>query len=518
MRSWTCLAALLAAGALAAAESPAPPEPVSRAEEGGDLDGALELDGEAYAPATLLTLDMAQRRALAGNPSLHAVQARVAQAEERVKQVRSRYFPNVDVSYSASRTSFPSNEVSAARSRAVTAAVGGLANALPNIISSGGANLTPLSVFGLAGETLLQVRAGRRAIETSMTNYQAGVTVSYVVFDGFSRRFSLLAARYGAMESAAGQREVQRLLLDAVAQSYHGIQLARENMAIAEADEEFNERLLRDAQARRRVGAGSLSDVLNFEVRLRAARAQRLRAERDFEAARIALASLMGVSGARLEEDIAVEALQAEAVEEMIELDEEARLAAAYQHRPDLERDEYAARRAGAGVRERRAPFYPQVRAFAAHEAQLSDDSRFDSGDFATTVGVSVSYNVFAGGRDRAALNEARLGLRAAEYDLRESEITIAREVRTAVLDLVTAQQELILQRATAEHVERNRDLVEREYNAGQASLTRLNEAQRDLIEARSRLAQALVGLRRAWHALDVATGEVLARFEDALE
>ncbi len=39
-------------------------------------------------------------------------------------------------------------------------------------------------------------------------------------------------------------------------------------MIISRADKAFNERLLKEAQARRRMGAGSLSDELNFEIRV----------------------------------------------------------------------------------------------------------------------------------------------------------------------------------------------------------------------------------------------------------
>jgi outer membrane protein TolC len=45
---------------------------------------------------------------------------------------------------------------------------------------------------------------------------------------------------------------------------------------------------------------------------------------------------------------------------------------------------------------------------------------------------------------------------------------------------------------------------------AGQVSLVRLNEAQRDLIQQQGRLALARVALRQAWHDLRVATGEIL--------
>ena len=90
----------------------------------------------------------------------------------------------------------------------------------------------------------------------------------------------------------------------------------------------------------------------------------------------------------------------------------------------------------------------------------------------------------------------------------------VASEVREAIANVETAQRELLLQRNNAELVKRNRDLVDKEFNAGQASLVRLNEAQRDLNQATSQLALARVGLRQTWKNLDVATGRILLPFE----
>ena len=75
---------------------------------------------------------------------------------------------------------------------------------------------------------------------------------------------------------------------------------------------------------------------------------------------------------------------------------------------------------------------------------------------------------------------------------------------------LTAAQQQLTLQRENAAYVEQNRDMVEKEFQAGQASLALLNQAQRDLVEAQAMLALAHVSLRAAWHALHTATAETL--------
>ena len=66
------------------------------------------------------TSEQAQQMALEGNPSLKAVEARVRQAAERVRQARSAYFPQVDASWSATHTDLSDLSVENARRTALT--------------------------------------------------------------------------------------------------------------------------------------------------------------------------------------------------------------------------------------------------------------------------------------------------------------------------------------------------------------------------------------------------------------
>ena len=63
------------------------------------------------------------------------------------------------------------------------------------------------------------------------------------------------------------------------------------------------------------------------------------------------------------------------------------------------------------------------------------------------------------------------------------------------------------------ESAQANLEQVSREFENGRADIVRLNEAQRDLTTAQSRLARALVGLRLSWQNLDAATGKILLPF-----
>lgn len=453
----------------------------------------------------LLDLVTAQQIALAQNPNLAAAAARIEQAKARVRQARSLYFPQLEANYNASRTELSDATLHGIRDPLRASILQSAASAGIGLVAG-----APVSMLLGSGLNIFGTLQALDSIEDHAESFRADITASYLIFDGFSRRFTNAVARFGQEEIEAAYAETQRLLLDAVAQAYYGVQLARENIAIARTDEDFNARLLKDAQARRRVGAGSLSDELNFEVRQRAATFARIAAERDYAIARIALAALLGLPDAALPETTEFAPLHEEHEEDLAPPDEESLLANALNHRPDLARARAGQDRAQAAIGQRRAAYYPRVSAFASENAARTDNSAFESDDFAATIGLGVSYTISAGGRNRAAVAEAKAAKNEADALAASIELDIAREVRQAAEEVRTAQEQVLLQREAESYVRRNRDLVEKEFNAGQAPLVRLNEAQRDLVEAQSRLAQARVALRQRWHALRTATAETL--------
>ncbi len=465
-------------------------------------------------PAVVLTLEKAQQIALENNPSLFAAAARVKQARARVDQARSLYFPQVDASYSATHTHLSSNTVENAKTQALNGSVAGalsqgVQHTLRNGFSTG--SLGQIGLSTLSG--LYSGLQAKNAFDEEVENYAASIQASYIIFDGFSRHYTNATARFGRRESEAARREVYRLILDAVAQSYYGVQLARENVAIAEADEAFNERQLKEANLRRDRGTGSKSDVLNFEVLVRAARASRISAESSRAVSRVALAALMGLPDAHLGDELTVAPLP-EVPMEALAFNQDEKVSFALEVRPDMEQSEWQVERIKAQLGQRKSVYYPQVSAFAAQEAQTNDNGRLEEEDFGHTVGINLSYSLFAGGRNRANVAEARYQLEEAEFILDELRIAVAQEVREGAINLKAAEETLALQRETREYVNDNRDLVEKEYRAGQGTLVRLNQAQRDLIAAEARLALARVAVNSARHSLETATGETISRFE----
>lgn len=461
----------------------------------------------------LLDLQAAQEAALRSNPTIEAALTRVEQAAERVKQAVSAYFPQVDASASVSKTWLAENDHRAARNAALFGGLQGTISQVPYSFATGAANASSIAAGALnTAAGVVGALEARGAVDDSVESYRAGIQATWLLFDGFGREFRHAAAKYNRDEFRAAHRDIQRQILQAVAEAFYNVQLQRENILIVEADKEFNERLLKEAQARKRVGTGSLSDELNFEVRVREAQSNLLAAQRSWEVARIGLASLMGIPESVLPDTVQVVPLGEERPEDLEHPGEADELIArAFEGRPDLAQDDAAEKRTKANVGVNRAAFAPTVSAFASRDSVQDDAFRVAEEDFSTTAGVQVSYTLFAGGRNRARYAEAKAAYREAQLNRAGSEITATAEVRQSLEEVTTAQEQLKLQRENASYVQRNRDLVEKEYAAGQTSLVRLNEAQRDLLQAQVRLAASRVALRRAWHALRTATGETVA-------
>jgi TolC family type I secretion outer membrane protein len=424
--------------------------------------GTIEL-----ADVQILDLETAQQIAVRDNPSLSAAEARVRQARERLRQARSSYWPHLS--------------------------------------ARGGATYSVLSDTAHSAALVNDPGA-----DDATDTYSVGLSATWTLFDGFSREYSNLRARHGMESTEKARKDALRLLLSAVAASYYNAQLALENISIAEANESFNRRQLVEAEARYRVGTGSLSDVLNFEVQINSAKANLIAAKKSYHMAAYGLAALMGVSDATLPGHVELAGLEEETREELVSADLASQVQYALEHRPDVQKAEHAVAQSKAAVGVARSGFYPTVSLTGGMDAAQQDSMDFGSEDFGKSVGLNFSYSLFAGGLNRAKVAEARSGLTESENSLEDAMISVQSEVASAVTALASAQEQLLLQRSNAKLVQQVRDLVEKEYAAGEASLVRLNEAQKDLVTAQGNLALSLVSMRQAWENLRASTGEIL--------
>lgn len=423
------------------------------------------------AQVKVLDLKTAQQVALAGNPNMTAARARIEQARARVRQAAASWWPSLDLSAAGTRqrlsdTTYQYN------------------NNLASMLGS--------------------------SVDQTNENYSTGLQATWVMFDGFYRTFKERQAAYDERSNAAAMVDSQRLLVNSVAEAFLNAQLAQTRIDIARADETFYLRQLEDAQNRYDVGAGPWGDILNIKVQVNSARTSLIAAQREFEAAGYGLAALMGLSDATLPPHLRLQTLDKEAVPPGNKEKVETLVQEAMAARPDIRKLEMLVKQADAAQGIAKAPFYPTVRLAGSLEGAKEGDMGLGDEDFGHTVGINMSWNLYAGGADKARLVESEQAKREAVYTLADLRNTVAAEIRQDLALLASAEEQVRLQRETVKLVKENRDLAKNEYEAGESSLVRLNEAQRDLTTTHGRFAQALVSYQLQKQRLLAATGRNL--------
>ena len=420
----------------------------------------LEIATPATPPRSpdLLTLARAKQIAVGNSPTLASALERVNQAREAVSQAK--------------------------------------ADRLPTLSATAGYNYTEATDNSAPGYDEIQ--------------YSSQLSATQVLFDGFYRKYAQLSAQYGEQISLTARDKARNLLAWSVAQTYLNVQLARENIKITQSDMAFNQDQETEAVAKEKSGTGSYSDVLNFKSKVNSAKSSMLSARQDLRESLNGLAALLGYEDARLPEGMAIAPLDMESA--ILDLSEnpldslDANMEGLLTQRPDLEGADLAVRQSDMGIRIARAGYYPTISLTGGYGTSAGD-SFADTDSLGAYLGINVSFDIYTGGATRSRVREALSAKRESEKDLAEARISAVSDIRSSAQDISTAREQLTLQQENTNLIQITRDLVEKEYRVGQASLVRLNEAQNDLMGAMGDLAIAKASLILALERFDYYTG-----------
>jgi len=342
--------------------------------------------------------------------------------------------------------------------------------------------------------------------ETELHN-TIGLRATWLLFDGLSREYRLKAASLGVDESRAMHDDVRRLLKQAVEGAFFDALGAAEGVRIAEADLAFQKELLEETTKRYNAGARSLSERLNFEVRVQTALTSLVQARSLLQTLRVILAELLDLKDGEFPASVNLAALNEESTVELSAPDANTLVKEGLKHRPDLGASRTAVARTEAEVGVVDSSWWPNLTLVGEIGRMRFGNAHYRSEDTGSSVSLDATWNLFSGGASLAGHREALADQRAAEAALAETRNRVISEVRQAVEAVVTAQQQMAAQREKLRLTRQTRDLVRKEYDAGHATLVRLNEAQRDYVVSEAELASERVNLRIAWSRVRAATG-----------
>jgi outer membrane protein TolC len=152
--------------------------------------------------------------------------------------------------------------------------------------------------------------------------------------------------------------------------------------------------------------------------------------------------------------------------------------------RPALRAAEMQQQAASSGTKVAKAEFAPKIGVFANFERDAETPGGGASGTN-WTAGARIEVNLFAGGADRARLDEARARERQAANQLEYFRSGVRLEVRQAFLEVSAAEQRTAAARDAVEQARESLRIIQNRYEAGLATMTDLLRAQTAQLEAR---------------------------------
>ncbi|MFZ2654732.1 MAG: TolC family protein [Victivallales bacterium] len=411
----------------------------------------------------ILTLDVSEQIALANNPDYLSASHAVNAAWYRFYTSLSSYFPTVNGVYSFSDSQF-----------------------------------TPASSA-----------SGKNVPSTSMGG---GLQTQWVLFNGLVREFNMLVAKHQAKQQEALDRDAKRLLLLSVANAYNNILLARENIRIAESDADFNQKLFNETELKYKVGEVSLSEPLNFKVKYNQALNQLIISRYSFQTSKYVLAALLGLTESDIPSNIEFPPMSPKNVQYSSDIT--VYLDTALSNRPDLDAFREALIAADYTVWSSWGAFLPTITA----DMNYGYDRTNYGGHRRTTwganvkyrsfnYGVSATWTLFNGGQNWFNVKISQAQLAQSQLSVVTKWIQVVEEVRQSQSSYKQAIEQVTLFEETLGLVQKTRDLVEEEYKAGNTNLTRVNQAQSDLVRAEADLASSRVNLENAKAQMEAAIG-----------
>ena len=420
-----------------------------------------------------LTLRQAVDLALRSNPLVAAADAGEKEAEARIHQARSGYFPRLQFSESLQRGNNPVFVFSSLLTQ--------------HQFSQGNFALGPLNR------------------PDAMSNYQSRLTVEQVLFDSRQTSRGVEVARFTRQIASEDTRRSHSDVILSVLRTYFGVQLAEKNLEVAQQSRQSAQADLDRADFIYRSGRSTQADVLAVRVHLAEMREQEIRASNDLAVSRAALNDALGVSldrGFELTTPLESDAAAPEAT-----LEHYRSLAA--EHNPEMRQAELAQSLARTQQQIAGSAYWPQVAFQGIVEA---DRQNFRSNGGANWfTAVTLRWNLWNGGETKARVEQARFAESRAEALRKRADSAIQLGVRKAYLDVRAAAQRVEAASDAAAEAQEAHRIIQNRHQVGLTTVTELLRSETALAAARTRRLAAIYDHRVAVAALEHAAGTLVA-------
>jgi outer membrane protein TolC len=374
------------------------------------------------------------------------------------------------------------------------------------------------NVTGQVGQTVQQINLQTLGISFSSPSftipnivgpfsYQSAMANVTVPVFNYSSISGLRAVRANEQASALSVKNARDLVVQAVGNAYLQIIADAARITATQAEIEADTAVYTNATRRHDAGTAIGIDVLRSQVELKQRQQQLVAENNQLEKDELTLGRVIGLP---IGQQFTVTDPSPSVPLEAISLQDA--LAKAYANRPDLQAAK--ARVAGAefSLRAVRAERYPTLQA----QGFYGDEGRhlFTNSHGVFTVAGSVEFNIFDGGRIKADVLQYDAELRNRRNELENLRGQVDYEVRSALLDLKSAGDQVEVARSNIELANETLKQSRDRFTAGVTNTVEVVQAQQTVAEAN----ENLISAQYAYNLAKVALARSLGLAEQGLK
>ncbi len=327
-----------------------------------------------------------------------------------------------------------------------------------------------------------RARAGGSTDGLTLTRQEASLTLQQRIFDGYETD-STVRREKARVESAARRvaENSEFLALDAIG-AYVEVLRQRELVRLAEENLRVHSGILGSLRQRLEGGGGSRADVAQTEARNSRARATITQTLNDLRDAEAAFTRIVGQFPDALESP--------EFPTGVLPGDLDAAVGLAGTNNPTTRIFEADVRSADAEVSVAEVPFYPAVSLEAQSEYNDGRDG-INSYEFNNQVMLRVRWNLFRGGIDRAARQEALARLSESKNRRLRSYLEAQQEMRQSWFALEASRQRVEDLSDSVRFNMETRDAYRQQFEVAQRTLLDVLDAENELFVSSGQLVTA---------------------------
>ncbi|MEO8620441.1 MAG: TolC family protein [bacterium] len=468
----------------------------------------------AGSPPATLSLDEAIRLATRESEALQIARAGVTRASGQLKQARSQYYPQLNSSLAYARTLRSQFSALASGSSDSTTSTAPKPQSVcaPQIA----ANATPAERAAALGQA--STCAAAQGIDFSKVGFGArnaytlGLSVSQSVYSG-GRTAGQTAAADAQQRSAQIDLGSQRaqLALD-VTQAYFDAVLADRLVTIADTSLAQTEELLRQTRVARQVGNQSEFELLRATVSRDNQRPVLITRRGDRDVAYLRLKQLLNLPldaplqlTTPIDEPAAITSIIAASTTTGADALGAAANDTSTDRRAPVRESAEAVRAQEGNLKSARADLLPTFSLTSAYQRLFFPNNFLPSLNQYSenwTVGGSIAFSLFSGGRITGQVEVAQANLDEARARLQQSRELASLDTRVAQNQLAAAEASFDASRGTAQQAQRAYTIDQLRYREGLSTQT-------DLTQSRLLLEQAVANQAQSARDLAVARARI---------